>query len=178
MSSAGLFRRIQKRTIATAVGAALFGGSIVAFTPQVSVLLDRPACVETVMKAVSTDRPVDGTYSCFDPQYQGRLSRIDITSDQTFATKVGHAGQYHFLGKTPDGGYAYEYDEPLFPHNGWPIVRTSLGVAWQGVRRGDLTSARIPFEVAWNEATGKTQLWSSALLVIYTDPDGKIARIG
>src|SRR5207247_331110 len=78
---------------------------------------DRPACAETVMQAVATDQAVKGSYTCFDDSMQAGLQTIGIDSDNSFATRVGQNGEYHFLHKTADGGYVYEYDRPEHAHD-------------------------------------------------------------
>jgi hypothetical protein len=168
---------MQKRTVFSVLVAAFVGGALVGFSPQLPALIDRPACTERVMKALSTEQPVNGSYECFDKAYQVRLVGSGVDSDRAFAKQIGQNGRYHFLRKTDDGGYAYEYDQMLNPHSGLSAVANSFSLAWDGVRHGDLTSPWLPLEVTWNELTGQAQGSSSNFLVFYLDKDGKIARV-
>ncbi len=165
------------RALFMVLGAAVFGGSVVAFAPQVPILLDRPACVDTVMRAVSSSHPVGGTYNCFEKNFQARLDSQGIDSDQAFAAKVGQSGRYRLVGKTDDGGYAYEFDKAVFPHDGRATVRTALDVAWKRVSGGDIGGAWIPVQVTWNEVTGQNEGSVSVLVVLYADDQGKVWRI-
>lgn len=159
------------------VGAAAAVGAI-----EVPAMLDRPSCAETVMKAVSTDRPVHGTYQCFDSSAQAGLQSIGIDSDSAFATQVGVNGEYHYLHKTADGGYVYEYDHPRAPHDRIKGTFATLGVPAivADLRRGDFMGAwKVPndFRAAWSEITGASQNESSLLFTIYLDGDGRIASV-
>ena len=129
------------------------------------------------MHAVSSAQPVAGTYGCFESQMQARLEAQGIDSDQSFASKVGQSGRYHLVGQTDDGGYAYEFDKPVFPHDGRATVRKSLEVGWTKVQGGDIGGAWIPVQVTWNEVTGQNEGSISVLVVVYADDQGKVWRI-
>ena len=129
------------------------------------------------MHAVASSHPVYGTYDCFEKQMQLRLEQQGIDSDQSFAARVGQSGSYHLVGKTDDGGYAYEFDKPVFPHDGRATVRQSLAVGWTKVRGGDIGGAWVPVQVTWNELTGQNTGSVSVLVVVYADDHGKVWRI-
>jgi hypothetical protein len=168
---------VEKQTVFKILGAAFVGGALVGFSPQLPALLDRPSCSETVMKAVSTQQPVSGTYSCFDKAYQARLEKNGIDSDAAFAKQIGQTGRYRFVRKTADGGYAYEFDQSVFPHDGRAAIKDSFSKAWDGLRHGNFTSPWMPVQVTWREVTGDAQGSSSAFFVFYLDPDGKINKV-
>lgn len=173
---------IRPVTAVTIVLSALAGGAIAVGAIELPGLSDRPTCPETVMKAVSSDRPVAGAFECFDTPVQHELQTNGIDSDGAFATLVGQNGEYHFLHKTADGGYVYEYDRMKAPHDrvqgalsalGWPTISAD-------VRRGDLAAAwhvRNDFRAAWSEITGQTQSPNSMLFTFYLDGDGRIAEV-
>src|SRR6184192_2272120 len=70
-----------RRPVVAVFGGALFGAALVGAGPVVPGMWDRPACAETVMKAVSTEQPVAGTYNCFDRSLQTGLVSVGIDSD-------------------------------------------------------------------------------------------------
>jgi hypothetical protein len=115
------------------------------------------------MQAVATERPVDGSYHCFDTNLQNGLQAAGIDSDSAFAARIGHSGSYHYLHKTEDGGYVYEYDRTVSKHN--PVQG-----ALNALKKGDLY-------LAWAEITGQTQKSSSKVYTLYLDGDGKITAV-
>ncbi len=155
----------------------MFGGWVVAISPQVPLLFDRPACADTVMQAVSSQHPIDGTYDCFEKNLQTQLEAQGVDSDAAFAAKVGKSGRYHLVGKTGDGGYAFEYDRAVFPHDGKAAVRKSVGVAWERVRGGDVGALLIPVQVTWGELTRANEGTERAVIVLYVDDQGKVWRV-
>jgi hypothetical protein len=172
----------SRRPVVTQFGAAVFGALIAGGTPQITNALDRPACAEKVMQAVSTDGTVSGSYDCFDVDLQTGLHTIGVDSDVTFAQRIGQSGEYHFVHKTADGGYVYEYDRPLQPHDKvkGAIVALGLPKTALDVRRGDLGAAwneQHDLGAAWAEITGQTQQDHSQLFTIYLDGDGKISAV-
>src|SRR6266511_2209036 len=76
----------------TMLGAVALGAFLAGAGPQLPGLLDRPACGEKVMQAVATEKPVNGSYACFDTNLQAGLSSAGIDSDVAFAARIGHAG--------------------------------------------------------------------------------------
>jgi hypothetical protein len=146
-------------------------------------MLDRPpSCAETVMRAVSTDRPVAGTYNCFAGNLQLGLQSVGIDSDSAFATTIGQDGDYRLLHRTEDGGYVYEYDHPTTPHDKVKGAVVALGLTRTSadMRRGDIGAAmtvRPDLRGAWAELTGQTQHAESKLYTIYVDGQGKITAI-
>lgn len=170
------------RPVLSVFGGALFGAVIAVSGPQVPALLDRPSCAETVMKAVSTDKPVTGTLACFNKHYQTNLKTVGVDSDSAFATKIGNRGQYRYVRKTDDNGYVYEFDKPMSPHDSVRGAISAMGVPkiWSDVRRGDIAAAWSEvndFRAAWKEITGQTQGARSSIFVFYLDPDGKINTV-
>lgn len=163
-------------------GSALAGAFLVGAAPQVQSRLDRPNCPETVMHAVASEHPVNGTVGCFAPDYQIRLKAAGIESDGDFAHLVGQNGDYHYLHRTADGGYVYEYDRPMTPHDRAQGALSMLGLyrVRADIRRGDLGAAwREPNDLgkAWAEITGQTQNEKSAVFTLYLDGMGKIERV-
>jgi len=172
----------SKRPAITLFGAVVFGALIAGGTPQITNALDRPPCAEKVMQAVSTDRTVNGSYDCFDVNLKSGLHTIGVDSDQTFALRIGQDGEYHFVHKTADGGYVYEYDRPLQPHDKVKGAMAALGLpkTTVDVRRGDFAAAwneRHDLGAAWAEITGQTQQAHSQLFTMYMDGDGKISAV-
>jgi hypothetical protein len=160
-----------------AVGALLAVG-----TPRLSDFVDRPSCPETVMKAVSSEKAVSGTYDCFEPSMKVGLASIGIQSDEEFAVRVGQNGDYRYLQKTEDGGYVYEYDRPTRPHDKVLGALNAIGLpsTSRDLRRGDLGAAwaeRHDLGAAWAEITGQTQRAHSQLFTFYLDPGGKISAV-
>lgn len=173
---------IRPVTAVIIVVSALAGAAIAVGAIELPGLSERPTCPETVMKAVSSDRPVAGTFQCFDGAVQRELQANGVDSDTTFATVVGQNGEYHFLHKTADGGYVYEYDHMTAPHDRVQGALSALGVPniSADVRRGDFAAAwhvRTDFSGAWSEITGQTQSPSSMLFTFYLDGDGRIHQI-
>ncbi len=163
---------------AFAVFAAFFAGA----APQVPNLWQRPACAETVMRAVSSTRPVRGTIKCFNADMQTGLYALGIDTDTAFADHVGVNGEYHYVNKTADGGFVYEYDRALKPHDRLRGALTALGVAstTKDVRRGDFSAAlneRHDLAAAWAEITGATQVEKSELFTFYLDGSGKVESV-
>lgn len=161
---------------------AILGAALTAAAPQVPLALDRPACAERVMQAVATDKAVKGTYSCFNPSLQIGLASIGVDNDASFADRIGQNGDYHFLHKTADGGYAYEYDRPTTPHDRWlgAVYALKLLRMRSDVRSWNFLAAwQEPRDVhlAWAEVTGQTQNDESHVFTIYMSPDGKIKAI-
>lgn len=177
--------RIQTRrsTVATALISALIGAAAaVAVLELPGAWASRPSCPDTVMKAVSSDRPVAGAYGCFNPAVQAELQANGIDSDSAFADKVGQNGDYHFMQKTADGGYVYEYDRPGAPHDRVQAALTALG--WPKItadlQRGDVGAAwhvNNDFAMAWSDITGHIQSANSQLFTFYVDGDGKITGV-
>ena len=166
----------------TVFGGFVFGALLVGAGPQVTSFTDRPDCAETVMKAVSTEKTVQGSFNCFEPNMQAGLASIGIQSDGDFAKRVGQAGDYRFVHKTEDGGYVYEYDRPLKPHDKVRAALTALGVPGtsRDLRRGDVGAAwneRHDFGAAWAEITGQTQTAKSQVFTFYIDHEGKISAV-
>ena len=151
------------RPVVTVFGGVIFGALLAGAGPQLPNLWDRPACAETVMKAVSTDKPVTGAYACFDNNLQEGLSSAGIDSDTAFATRVGKSGSYHYLHKTEDGGYVYEYDRPQTPHN---QVQSAIAA----LKRRDVFAA-------WDEITGQTQKSTSKVYTLYFNGNGKVTAV-
>lgn len=134
------------------------------------------------MHAVATDKAVNGSYGCFNAALQTGLHTIGVDSDQTFAAQIGQNGEYHFVNKTADGGYVYEYDRPLRPHDKvkGAVVALGLPKTARDVSRMDFTAAwNDPHDLgaAWAEITGQTQNDHSQMYTIYLDGDGKIAAV-
>jgi hypothetical protein len=172
----------NRRPAVTVFGGVVVGALLVGAGPQVTSFADRPTCAETVMRAVSTDRTVRGTYGCFDPNMQAGLATIGIGSDGEFAQRVGQVGDYRFVHKTADGGYVYEYDRPTRPHDRLLGAVTALGVpsTSRDLRRGDVGAAwheRHDLGAAWAEITGQTQREHSQLFTFYIDHEGKISAV-
>ena len=172
----------NRRPVATVFGGVILGALLVGGVPQVTAFTDRPTCAETVMRAVSTDNPVRGTYGCFTPNMQAGLASIGILSDSDFAQRVGQAGDYRFVHKTVDGGYVYEYDRPTQPHDKVRGALNALGVPGtsRDLRRGDVGAAwgeRHDLGAAWAEITGQTQRAHSQVFTFYMDGDGKITAV-
>jgi len=168
--------------VVTVFGGVLVGAFLAGAGPQMDRLWDRPSCAETVMKAVSTDKTVSGSYGCFDTNLQTGLQTIGIDSDNAFALKVGQNGEYHYVHKTADGGYVYEYDRPTRPHDQVQGAISALGLprTSRDVERGDLSAAwheRHDLGAAWAEITGQTQRAHSQLFTFYLDGSGKISAV-
>jgi hypothetical protein len=152
------------RSVLTLLGAAFVGAILASGGTQMASLWDRPpTCTETVMKALSTDHTVNGTFSCFDIDIQSGLQRHGVFSDSTFASELGHSGDYSFVQKTQDGGYVFEYDRLGSPHN---RVTGALTALYRLNPRG-----------AWMEITGQTQQATSIIYTFYVDRDGKISQV-
>lgn len=173
---------LSRRPIFMVIAGALLGAVVAFAGPQVPNVLDRPGCAETVMRAVSSDKAVNGTYACFERGLQLGLVSIGVDSDSTFAERVGENGDYHFLHKTADGGYVFEYDRPTTPHDRFKGAISALAVPQMraDVRRWKLLAAwNEPHDVwlAWAELTGQTQNDESRLFTIYIGGDGKITAV-
>jgi hypothetical protein len=153
----------DRKPVVTVFGSVAVGALLAGAGLQLPSFLDRPACAETVMKAVATDKPVDGAYACFDRNLQDGLSSAGIDSDGAFASRVGHSGTYHYLHKTEDGGYVYEYDRVVSRHN-------QFQAALDALKKADV-------RVAWAEITGQTQRSSSKVYTLYFNGDGKITSV-
>jgi hypothetical protein len=171
-----------RRPAVTVFGAAIFGALLVGAGPQLPSIFDRPACPETVMKAVASDAPVAGTYNCFDANLQLGLQSVGVDSDAAFATKIGQDGGYRFLHKTEDGGYVYEYDRPTSPHDKVKGAVAALGLPETStdLRHGNIGAAlmvRRNVRSAWAEISGQTQNAESKLYTIYLGGDGKITAV-
>ena len=152
-----------KRPIATMFGAVAFGVLLAGAGPQLPNLLDRPACGETVMKAVSTEKPVSGTLGCFDKDLLTGLSSAGIDTDEEFANRIGKTGTYRFVHKTEDGGYVYEFDRNTSPHN-------QLQGALSALRRRDVGAA-------WSEITGASLHPTSKVYTLYFNSNGKVTAV-
>jgi len=168
--------------VVTVFGGVLLGALLVGAGPPVQAAWDRPACAETVMKAVATEQTVQGTYGCFDDTMKVGLQTIGIDSDGAFATRVGQNGEYHFVHKTADGGYVYEYDRPTRPHDKMKGAISALGLPGtsRDVRRGDLVAAwneHRDLGAAWAELTGQTQGEHSQVFTVYVDGHGKVRSV-
>src|SRR5437868_989487 len=70
-----------RRPAVTVFGAAIFGALLAGAGPQLPAMFEQPKCADTVMKAVSSDRPVAGTYNCFDGSLQMGLQSVGVDSD-------------------------------------------------------------------------------------------------
>lgn len=163
-------------------GGVVAGVLLAGVGPQAVSAFDRPACAETVMQAVSTDKSVHGTFECFDTNLQFGLATIGVNSDGSFAQRIGQTGEYHFVRKTEDGGYVYEYDRPSTPHDKVQGAVTALGVPRMraDVRQGNFLAAwneKHDIHQAWEEITGQTQNNESHLYTIYLGHDGRITAI-
>ena len=174
--------RRPTRPMFSVIGGVAFGALLVGAGPQIPSFLDRPSCAETVMKAVSSDKAVAGTYSCFDGSMQSGLQTIGIDSDSAFATRVGQGGQYHFVQKTADGGYVYEYVRQTRKHDQLQGAMRALGLPGtsRDVRHGDIPAAlneRRDLGAAWAELTGQTQGDKSQLFTFYLDGSGKVTSV-
>jgi hypothetical protein len=161
---------------------AVFVAFFVGAAPQIPNMWQRPACADTVMHAVSSSKPVHGTFACFNSDMQTGLQSIGISSDRAFAERVGTSGDYHYVNKTADGGYVYEYDRPLKPHDRVRGALAALAVTRTAadVRRGDLRAAlgeRPNLGAAWAEITGATQNEKSTVFTFYLDGNGKITAV-
>ena len=172
----------NSRPVVTVLGAAAVGALLAGVGPQVTSFMDRPACAEKVMKAVSSDSTVTGTYDCFDTGMQVGLASLGIQSDQEFALRVGQNGEYRFVQKTADGGYVYEYDRPTRPHDRMLGALGALGVPGtsRDLRRGDVAAAwkeRHDVGAAWEEITGQTQRAKSQVFTVYLDGSGKVNAV-
>lgn len=165
-----------------AAAGAIVGGLLVYAGPQVVSAMDRPACAETVMHAVSSDKTVNGAYNCFDSGLQMGLFTIGVNSDSSFADRIGQDGDYHFLYKTADGGYVYEYDRATTPHDRFTGMMSALALQKTrlDVRHGNFLAAwheSRNFRQAWAEITGQTQNTESRLFTFYVGSNGKITAI-
>ena len=172
----------SKRPAIALFGAAAFGAALAGAAPQMTNVWDRPACAEKVMSAVSTDKAVNGSYGCFNGNLQAGLHTIGVDSDQSFAAQIGQNGDYHFVQKTADGGYVYEYDRPLQPHDKVKGAVEALGLpkTARDFRRMDVGAALSEnhnFGAAWAEITGQTQRDHSQMFTIYLDDAGKISAV-
>jgi hypothetical protein len=172
----------NRRPVVTVFGAVVFGALIAGGAPRLTTFMDRPACAEKVMQAVSSEHAVPGSYSCFTSDMQAGLQSVGIDSDKSFADKVGVSGEYHFVQKTNDGGYVYEYDHMTRPHDKvkGAIVALGLPGTQSDLRRFDLGAAlneRHDLGGAWAELTGQTQGDKSQVFTIYLDGSGKIAAV-
>lgn len=174
--------RLSKSFVLTVLISAGFGAGLALSASAVVSARDHPGCVETVMQAVSTDQPVNGSYECFDATEQAGLSSVGIDSDKAFAIRIGQKGDYHFVRKTADGGFVYEYDRPRSPHDRIKGTFAMLGAPTiaADIRRGDFLAAwSVPndFRKAWSEITGQSQNESSELFTFYVDGNGKISTV-
>lgn len=170
------------RPIITVIAGAMAGALVAFVGPQIPSALDRPGCAETVMRAVSSDQTVKGSYGCFSKSLQAGLLTVGVDSDRSFADHIGQNGEYHFLHKTADGGYVYEYDRPTTPHDRFKGVIGALAVPQMraDVRRGNILAVwSEPHDVrrAWAEITGQTQNDESRLFTIYVGSNGRITAI-
>lgn len=163
---------------AFAVFAAFFAGA----APRLPDVWQRPTCADTVMRAVSSAQPVKGTIACFNSDMQAGLQSLGVDSDRAFASRVGVSGDYHYVEKTADGGYVYEYDRALKPHDRVRGAMAALGVQRTAAdaRRGDVGAAlaeRRDLGAAWAEITGATQNEKSELFTFYLDGAGKVTAV-
>lgn len=170
------------RPMVTVFGGVVLGALLAGAAPRVPAFWDRPACAEKVMEAVSTDKTVHGTYACFDDGMQTGLQTLGIDSDKAFADKVGQDGDYHFVQKTADGGYVYEYDRQTRKHDKVQGAMLALGLPGtsRDVQRGDIGAAlneRHDLGAAWAELTGQTQGDKSELFTFYMDGSGKVTSV-
>ena len=90
------------RPVVTVFGGVIFGALLAGAGPQLPNLWDRPACAETVMKAVSADRPVRGAYNCFDGSLQDlgrdegeRKQHVDGALGSAFALRQMIGAEHH-----------------------------------------------------------------------------------
>ncbi|HET9783290.1 MAG TPA: hypothetical protein VFR33_16135 [Candidatus Dormibacteraeota bacterium] len=165
-----------------AIAGAIVGALFTYAGPQVVNAMDRPSCAETVMQAVSTETTVNGTYGCFDRGLQLGLLTIGVNSDSSFADRIGQSGEYHFLRKTADGGYVYEYDRATTPHDRFQGMFSALSLPQTRIdfRHGNFLAAwNEPHNLrkAWAEISGQTQNTESRLFTFYVGPDGRITAI-
>jgi hypothetical protein len=172
----------NRRPVATVFGAVIFGVLIAGGGPRLTSFFERPACAEKVMQAISTDHAVSGSYDCFDTDMQIGLQSVGIDSDKALADRIGIRGEYHFVQKTQDGGYVYEYDHAMKPHDQvkGAIVALGLPGTQRDLRHGDLGAAwneRHDLPAAWAELTGQTQGEKSQVLTFYLDRGGKISAV-
>jgi len=172
----------NSRPVVTVFGAAVVGALVAGVGPQLTNFADRPACAEKVMKAVSSDQTVGGTYNCFDTGMQVGLASLGIQSDKDFAVRVGQNGDYRFVQKTADGGYVYEYDRPTQPHDRVLGALGALGVPGtsRDLRHGNVGAAwneRHDVGAAWAEITGQTQRAKSQVFTVYIDGSGKVTAV-
>jgi hypothetical protein len=171
-----------RRPVVTLFGAVIFGVLLAGGAPRLTSFMDRPACPEKVMQAISSDHAVSGSYDCFDADLQTGLQSVGIDSDKAFADKVGINGEYRFVQKTNDGGYTYEYDHPMRPHDKvkGAIVALGLPSTQRDLRQGDIPAAiseRHDLGAAWAELTGQTQGDKSQVFTFYIDGGGKITAV-
>jgi hypothetical protein len=152
-----------KRPIVTVFGGVAVGALLAGAAPQVPNLWDRPACGEKVMQAVSTEKPVAGTIDCFATDLKLGLSSAGIDTDKEFADRVGKTGTYRYVHKTEDGGYVYEYDRNMTPHNRWQG-------AFAALKQRDVRAA-------WAEVTGQTQHSQSKVYTLYFNANGKVTVV-
>jgi hypothetical protein len=172
----------NRRPVVTVFGAVVFGALLAGGAPRLTNFMDRPACAEKVMQAISTEKAVAGSYNCFDAEMQVGLQSVGIDSDKAFADKVGINGEYHFVQKTNDGGYVYEYDHAMKPHDKvkGAIIALGLPSTQLDLRRGDVGAAlneRRDLGAAWAELTGQTQGDKSQVYTFYVDGGGKITAV-
>jgi hypothetical protein len=172
----------DKRPVATVFAGVVFGALLAGAGPEVSASWDRPACAETVMRAVSTDQTVHGTYACFDESMRNGLLTLGIDSDSAFATRVGQSGDYRFVQKTADGGYVYEYDRQTHKHDKLQGAIQALGLprTSRDVQHGNINAAwneRHDLGAAWSELMGQTQGAKSELFTFYMDGRGKVTSV-
>jgi hypothetical protein len=184
MAGAPMLVRLPEwgRPIFTIAAGVVLGAFAAGVGPQLVTAFDRPACADTVMRAVATDQTIQGTFNCFDKEMQLGLLSIGVDSDSAFAARIGQAGDYHFVRKTLDGGYVYEYDRPTTPHDSVQGAVSALGLPQMrsDLRHGNFLAAfnvKHDVPLAWAEITGKTQNAESHLFTVYLGPDGKITAI-
>ena len=176
-------RLLENRRHAVTVFGGIVAGAALAFgAPQLTNFVGRPSCPDTVMKAVSSEKAVRGTYDCFEPEMKVGLASLGIQSDEQFATRVGQNGDYRYLHKTEDGGYVYEYDRPTRPHDKVQGALNAMGLpsTSRDLKRGDVGAAigeRHDVGAAWAEITGQTQRAKSQVFTFYVASDGKIAAV-
>ena len=165
-----------------AAAGVIVGALFVYAGPQVVSAMDQPTCAEIVMQAVSSDQTVKGTWGCFDQGMQMGLVTIGVNSDSSFADRIGQDGEFHFLHKTADSGYTYEYDRPTTPHDRFTGMLSALKLPQTriDVRHGNFLAAwqeSRDLRRAWAEITGQTQNTESRLFTFYIGSDGRITAV-
>lgn len=141
------------------------------------------SCAELVMQQAVTQSVVKGAYNCLDPDTQFYLKLYaNVKNAQDFAVFDGiparcsdtvsicQAG-FEYLGKTTDGGYAYQLHALDNPHNELSAAWNDINYWWKFHNSGSISIQDLGL-VLWQELNGETQGNLSQVLTIYLYPPG------